>query len=138
MHLEILYVEDNPAEVYLLAAAIRKLDPGLVFTTVGDGEAAIEFLKKAKDHPCVIVLDLGLPKVDGIEVLKAVKCNPELEHVPTIILAEKHGRARVELTGYTPDLFLSKPMDLDGYTKFAEHIVELCNTNALKAAEAVV
>jgi two-component system response regulator len=132
MQLEILYVEDNPAEVFLLCAAVQKIDPGLVFTTVGDGEAAIEFLYRTKDRPCVIVIDLGLPKIDGVEVFRTVKSTPDFKHVPTVVFAEHEGRRKVERTGYLPDLFLTKPMDLDGYGKIAEQIVELCRASEWK------
>lgn len=124
--LEILYVEDNPADVFLLSTAVKRIDSALVLTSVGDGQAAIEFLKAASGSPCVIVLDLGLPRVDGAEVLAAVKSNPELRSVPTVVFAGREGRRRIEKAGYLPELFLSKPMDLDGYVAIAKQIVELC------------
>ena len=77
-------------------------------------------------RPSVIVLDLDIPKIDGAEVLKAVKSHHELRVVPTIVFAEKAARRQIEMTGFTPDLFLSKPMDLDGYAVVAEKIIALC------------
>jgi two-component system, chemotaxis family, response regulator Rcp1 len=74
----------------------------------------------------VIVLDLDIPRINGTEVLKAVKSHPELKAVPTVMFAEKGARRQIEMTGYSPDLFLSKPMDLDGYAVVAEKIVKLC------------
>ena len=135
--LEILYVEDNPADVFLISTAIRKIDSDLILTSVGDGEAALEFLHRASEHPCVILLDLGLPRVDGTEVFKALKSDPKLRHVPTVIFAERDGRRRVEKTGHVPDLFLSKPMDLDGYVTIAKQIVQLCQPPEDAAESAV-
>ncbi|HWE49764.1 MAG TPA: response regulator [Bryobacteraceae bacterium] len=128
--LEILYVEDNPADVFLLSTAIKRINSALVMTSVGDGEKALEFLRNASGCPCAIVLDLGLPKVDGVEVLKALKSNPEFRDCPTIVFAEREGRARIEKSGYTPELILPKPMDLDGYVEVAKQIIELCSSSA--------
>jgi len=135
--LEILYVEDNPADVFLISTAIKKIDSDLILTSVGDGEAALEFLKKSSGQPCVILLDLGLPRVDGTEVFRALKSDPKLRDVPTVVFAEREGRRRVESTGHVPDLFLSKPMDLDGYVTIAKQIVDLCQPAGAVAQTAV-
>ena len=128
--LEILYVEDNPADVFLLSTAIKKINSALVMTSVGDGEKALEFLRNANGCPCVIVLDLGLPRVDGVEVLKAVKANPDFRECPIVVFAERDGRARIERSGYIPELIVPKPMDLDGYNRIAEQIIKLCESSA--------
>src|ERR1700678_1096592 len=98
--LEILYVEDNPADVFLLSTAIKRLNSALVMTSVGDGEKALEFLRNADGCPCVIVLDLGLPRVDGIEVFRAIKSNPDFRECPTVVFAERDGKARIERSGF--------------------------------------
>jgi CheY-like chemotaxis protein len=122
---EILYVEDNPGEVFLLREAVRKLNENVRLVSAGDGEVALELLLSAGVRPSVIVLDLDVPKIDGTEVLRAVKSHRELRVVPTVVFAEKAARRRIEITGYSPDLFLTKPMDLDGYTVVAEKIIAL-------------
>jgi CheY-like chemotaxis protein len=128
--LEILYVEDNPADVFLLSTAIKRINSALVMTSVGDGEKALEYLRQASGRPCVIVLDLGLPRVDGVEVLKAVKSNEDFRDCPTVVFAERDGRTRIEKSGHTPELILSKPMDLDGYVNIAKQIIDLCESSA--------
>lgn len=132
MHLEILYVEDNPAEVYLLSEAIRKINPNLGLRVVGDGEAALAFLDASIDKPCVIVLDLGLPRIDGVEVFQAVKSNARFRHVPVVVFAPDHGRKRIKDVGEVPDLFLNKPMDLHGYGTIAQQIIDLCEQKTEK------
>jgi two-component system, chemotaxis family, response regulator Rcp1 len=128
MPAEVLYVEDNPGEFFLLQEALRKLNENVRLVAAGDGEVALALLQSASVRPSVIVLDLDLPKVDGTEVLKTVKSHPELRSVPTIVFAETAARKQVELTGYSPDLFLTKPMDLDGYMVVARKIIELCTS----------
>jgi CheY-like chemotaxis protein len=126
MHPEIVYVEDNPAEVFLLFEAFRTMDPDLRLTTVPDGEAALGFLDSATGKPCVVVIDLGLPKIGGIEVFRALKAHAKFEKVPVVIFADEPFRKQVLDTGHAPDLFLIKPMDLKGYDAVAELIVQLC------------
>jgi two-component system, chemotaxis family, response regulator Rcp1 len=126
MAAKILYVEDSPGEAFLLQEAVRTLNENVQLVTAGDGEMALALLLSASIRPCVIVLDLDLPKVDGTEVLKAVKSHPELKAVPTVVFAEKAARKQIQTTGYTPDLFLTKPMDLDGYMVVARRIIALC------------
>ena len=126
MPAKILYVEDNPGEVFLLQQAVRTLDENVQLVTARDGEVALNLLLSASVRPSVIVLDLNLPGINGIEVLKAVKSHPELKAVPTVVFAEMAARKQIEMTGYTPELFLSKPMDLEGYKGVAKKIIALC------------
>ena len=126
MQSEILYVEDNPGEVFLLTDAVRKLDAQFQVRSLADGEQALRFLRTLDTHPCVIVLDLGLPKIDGSEVFRNLKSNPQLAAIPVVIFAEPRVRARLTAGGPSPDLFLSKPMDLEGYKVIAQQIVALC------------
>jgi CheY-like chemotaxis protein len=126
MPAEILYVEDNPAEIFLLREAVRRLNRDVRLVTAGDGEMALALLFEASLRPSVIVLDLDIPKVDGTKVFKAVKSHPELSAVPTVVFAPKAARIQIQLTGFAPDLFLTKPMDLDGYAAVAQQIISLC------------
>jgi CheY-like chemotaxis protein len=130
MPTEILYVEDNPGEIVLLQEAVRTLNESVQLVPASDGEAALNLLLSDSMRPCVIVLDLHMPGIDGIEVLKAVKSHPELKAVPTVVFAGRADRRQIEMTGYAPELFLSKPMDLDGYKGVAEKIIALCGAFA--------
>jgi CheY-like chemotaxis protein len=134
MHTEILYVEDNPADVYLLREAVLKLNAGIRIVNVEDGEAALALLAGAEPPPCVIVLDLGLPKIDGTEVLRAVKSRPDLNAVPTVVFADTTARRYVQKKGHIPDLFLTKPLDLAGYATIAGQILALCQPSAICAS----
>src|SRR5580658_5491227 len=100
MPAEIFYVEDNPGEVVLLREAVRKLNENVRLISAGDGEAALALLLSENVRPSVIVLDLDIPKIDGTEVLKAVKSHHELKVVPTVVFAEKAARRQIEGAGY--------------------------------------
>jgi CheY-like chemotaxis protein len=133
---EILYVEDNPADVFLLGEAIRKKTDAVVLSSVDDGESALSFLNGAKLLPCAIVLDIGLPRIDGAEVLRVIKSNPSFRSVPTAVFADQSAQRQIKRDGHLPELFLTKPSDLDGYDTVASQILALCDTaNYAKVAE---
>ncbi len=126
MQTEILYVEDNPADVFLLGEAIRRKSDAVLLSTVDDGESALSFLNGAKLLPCAIVLDVCLPRLDGTEVLRVIKSDPSLRSVPTAVFADQSVQREIKKNGHLPELFLTKPSDLDGYDAVAGQILALC------------
>lgn len=88
---QLLLVEDNYGDVLLAREAFRSAKIGNNLTVAGDGEEALRVLRKEghyADHPTpdLILLDLNLPRMDGREVLKAVKTDPRLQLIPVIVL----------------------------------------------------
>lgn len=91
---EILIVEDNPNDSEMALRAFRKNNLANHILVVRDGEEALDFVfargkfsdRQKSKRPKVILLDLKLPKVDGLEVLKAIKGNPETKIIPVIVL----------------------------------------------------
>ena len=116
--LEILLVEDNLGDVYLMRMALETVSIPVHLTVVGDGEDAIRHILKEKGsdvpQPDLILLDLSLPKRSGYEVLAAVREHPDTSCVPVLILsssdASKDIRRAYELhaNGY-----IRKPSDID-------------------------
>lgn len=89
----ILLVEDNPKDLELTLLALAKSNLANEVVTVRDGKEAIEYLFRRGPHqdrpegnPAVILLDLKLPKVDGLQVLEKVKSEPSLRAVPVVML----------------------------------------------------
>ena len=90
--LDILLAEDNEFDVHVTVAAFRDARVPNRIHTVGDGEAAIAFLKRTGEHaqaprPDLILLDLNLPKMDGLEVLEVIKADPLLKDIPVIMVS---------------------------------------------------
>src|SRR5437899_11601862 len=96
---EILLVEDNPNDVELTLRALQKQNLASKVFVVRDGAEALEFLfatgvyaeRKIADHPKVILLDLKLRKVDGIEVLRKIKMDPGTKNTRVVLLASSQG-----------------------------------------------
>ena len=89
--LQILLVEDNPGDVRLTEEALKESNDDHTLTVAEDGEAALAILRKEGEHaaaarPDLILLDLGLPKMNGREVLIQIKADPDLKRIPVVVL----------------------------------------------------
>jgi two-component system, chemotaxis family, response regulator Rcp1 len=117
MHL--LLVEDNPGDVDLVAEAVRGFPCDV--SVASDGMEAIEFLRREGRHagaraPDLVLRDLNLPKLGGREVLARVKEDPNLKHIPIVVLSSSHARPDL-LESYRlhANCFVTKPVDLDQF-----------------------
>lgn len=125
---EILLVEDNPADVRLTQEAMR--DGRLVnaLHVVGDGDAALAFLRREPPYenatrPDLVLLDLNLPGIDGREVLVEIKEDPELRTIPVVVLTTSDDEADV-LSAYLnhANAYITKPVDLDRFVEVARQL----------------
>ncbi|HET7893514.1 MAG TPA: response regulator [Candidatus Sulfotelmatobacter sp.] len=122
--IDILLVEDNPDDVELTLHTLRKENLANNIQVARDGEEAIEFLfgnGSSPDHflerpPNLILLDLKLPKVDGMEVLKRLKDNPQTKTIPVVILtSSKEERDLVKGYNLGANSYIQKPVDFDQF-----------------------
>jgi CheY-like chemotaxis protein len=126
--IEILLVEDNPAEVRLTVEGLKEARIANNLSFVSDGQSAIDYLRqqgKYRDavRPDLILLDLNLPGVDGREVLKFVKEDPQLKVIPVVIITSSEAETDI-IKSYEAhaNCFISKPIDFDGFTKVIRSI----------------
>lgn len=119
--LNILMVDDNPADVRLAMEAFKGGTVGKTLHVVKDGVDAMSFLRREGDHhaaprPDVILLDLNLPRKDGREVLAEVKADPELRRIPTIVLTTSRAETDiVKSYDLHANCYVVKPVDLDKF-----------------------
>jgi two-component system, response regulator len=123
---EILLVEDNPRDLELTLRALRKNHLANSITTVTDGEAALDFLfargkyagRHIEDGPRVVFLDLKLPKVDGIEVLRQVKTDERTKTIPIVVVTSSaEERDRIESYQLGVNSYVVKPIEFDSFVK---------------------
>jgi len=127
---DILLVEDNPTDAELTIRALRKHNLANNLEWVKDGEVALNFLFSRGDHagrsnvlPRVVLLDLRLPKVDGIEVLTQIRADPKTRELPVVVLtSSKEERDLVATYEVGVNSFVSKPVAFD---EFAKVVAEL-------------
>ena len=129
--IEILLVEDNPDDVELALFALKKNNFANTVHVVRDGEEALDFLFCRAAHsarsfdrpPKVVLLDLKLPKIDGLEVLRALKNDPRTKAVPVVVMtSSKQQRDMVEGYKLGVNSYIQKPID---FAEFREIIRQL-------------
>jgi two-component system response regulator len=128
---EILLVEDNPNDVELTLRALKKRNLANKVHVVKDGAEALEFIfgtgtyaeRDINQIPKVILLDLKLPKVDGLEVLRIVKSDERTKVIPVVVLtSSKEESDLVESYRLGANSYITKPVDFD---KFAQTVSEM-------------
>jgi len=128
---QILLVEDNPSDAELTIRALKKYNVANNIVHVKDGEEALDFIfargdykeRKVENGPKVILLDLKLPKVDGLEVLKAIKSDERTKTIPVVVLtSSKEEKDMVVSYKLGVNSYIVKPVDFD---KFAEAIRDI-------------
>lgn len=124
--IEILLVEDNPNDVELTLRALKKNNLTNRVHVVKDGAEALEYIfangayahRKIEDHPRVILLDLKLPKVDGLQVLRQIKSDERTKVIPVVVLtSSKKERDLVESYKLGANSYITKPVDFDSFVK---------------------
>lgn len=116
LQVDILLVEDNEDDVELTLHALRKENLANHIHVARDGEEALEFLhhngSSLASPPKLVLLDLKLPKVDGMEVLKQLKSDPRTKHIPVVILTSSK-EERDLINGYHlgANSYIQKPVD---------------------------
>lgn len=118
---DILYVEDDPRDVELTMTALKSAGITNRIFVVRDGAEALDFLfctgqyahRKPDDRPQMILLDLNLPRVSGLEVLRQIKRDMQLRSIPTVVLsASDHDRDIVTSQKLGADAYIIKPVNI--------------------------
>jgi CheY-like chemotaxis protein len=129
--IEILIVEDNPHDAEMAIRAFKKNKLANEIKVVEDGEEALDFIfaRGAYSHrsitcrPKIILLDLQLPKINGLEVLKEIKQNPETKIIPVVMLtSSKQESDLVESYQLGVNSYIVKPVDFE---KFVDAVREI-------------
>lgn len=117
----VLIADDNEDHLFLTVRALREVDGvHLEIETVRDGEQALDFMHRRgqyadKSLPHLVLLDIKMPKVDGLEVLKELKENPELKAIPTVVLSSSERPEDIDATyRLGANSYVTKPSNSSG------------------------
>jgi two-component system, chemotaxis family, response regulator Rcp1 len=128
--LEILLVEDNPGDVDLTKAALRRGKLTNRLTVATDGEEALTILRRGEGYadaprPDVILLDLNLPKKSGVEVLSEIKQDSSLKRIPVVVMTSSKAEEDVIRTyDLHANCYVTKPVDLEQFRHVVKSISE--------------
>jgi CheY-like chemotaxis protein len=128
---QILLIEDNPKDVKLTLHALREENLANAIQVARDGEEALDFLfcrgeftSRSFDHPPrLVLLDLKLPKVDGLEVLRAVKGDPRTQAIPVVVLTSSREESDL-VASYKlgVNAYIQKPVEFDSFRQAVKHL----------------
>lgn len=130
--LKILLVEDNLIEIMKMKRTISLLELNHTVHEAKNGEEALKFLEDKSNIPDLILLDLNMPKISGIEFLKIIKANKDLLHIPIVILTTSNNQKdliecyKTGMSGY-----VLKPLKYEDYVKKIEKVLAYWSVNEL-------
>lgn len=117
----VLLIEDNAQDADLIRHAILQAEATIIFDVARDGEEALEYLKKweaGSPVPILILLDLKLPKVSGLDVLKKLKTHPRYRVLPTVVLTSSNAADDIRKSyDLGANSYILKSVDYDQFTK---------------------
>lgn len=127
--MDVLLVEDNEADAYLLRELVAEKPDAPAIHWVSNGYEAMAYMRNDAPYqrslpPDLILLDLGLPRISGYEVLKELKGQPHFSAIPVIILTtSRNPMDRSQCLEFGADAFISKPYNLKEYEALAEQLI---------------
>jgi CheY-like chemotaxis protein len=130
--LKVLLIEDDTIEVMKLNRAISSLKLKHLIIEANNGEEALDFLKKKEILPDIILLDLNMPKINGLEFLGIIKNDERLKYIPTIILTTSNNQKdllecyKIGVAGY-----VLKPLRYEDYVLKIEKLLKYWSINEL-------
>lgn len=120
-NVKILLIEDSDGDILLITQALKKAQVTNGVTVIKDGDKALQFLRKEGDYPDVetpdlILLDINLPRVDGIEVLAEIKNDPLLMSIPVVMLTTSESEKDI-LNSYNnhANCYIVKPVNFQKF-----------------------
>jgi CheY-like chemotaxis protein len=126
--IELLIVEDDPGDVLLTREALSGSQVPHNLSVVGDGEAAVAYLRQEGEHadalrPDLVLLDLNLPRLDGHEVLTRIKTDRALRMIPVVVLTTSNSRDDVRRSyDLHANAYVTKPADLRDFTRIVRQV----------------
>lgn len=121
--IDILLIEDDFDDAELTIHALSKVYVGNRIIHIDDGEKALDFLYSSHQTPALILLDLKMPRVDGVQILRKLKGDPAKENIPVVaLISSKDGIHYLESFDVRADAYVIKPVD---YNKFCIAVSEI-------------
>lgn len=135
----IIVVDDNTADVNLLRVALDQQHSAYELIVLESGDQALQFVREYRQgpphsRPCVILLDLHLPKYDGLAILNAIRQTPQLQTIHVVVLSGMASPDEKEKIASLGAVYRQKPFDLDDYLDLGAEVLDMCADISAAAA----
>ncbi|MGH9559336.1 MAG: response regulator [Bryobacteraceae bacterium] len=133
-----LLIEDNEADVYIAKEVLKESGFNLDVQVARDGESALKFIKslEAEEKPCpaLVLLDLNIPKLSGVEVLAQIRGGGRCKEIPVVVVTSSDSPEDVEsVRGLNVSAYFRKPTSLQAYMKLGDVVREVLGEKSAKA-----
>jgi CheY-like chemotaxis protein len=125
----VLHIDDDPDDRLLVSMAIQSIDPSMILREAKDGMKAIEFLDQAKlfgDLPCLIILDLNMPVMNGYETYKEIRKDDVLSAIPIVIFTTSFDKKDQVHWARENVALIVKPAQYDDFVENVKKILTHC------------
>ena len=127
----ILCVDDDPDDHALVCDSIKEIDPGMEIIQAQNGDEALKHLKNAKAEtnlPCLVILDINMPRMDGKQTLMHIKKDDQLTKIPVVMLSTSGNSVdKLFCAHYGVELY-TKPSNIAEYSGIIKKLLSYCTT----------
>jgi CheY-like chemotaxis protein len=133
----ILIVEDDVVDASTVKQALRDLRVKNDIVHKNDGEEAMEYLRDEKNpKPALVLLDLNMPKINGVELLELMRRDPQLQHIPVVVLTvSKYEQDKLDTFNLGVQGYIIKAVDYDAFLRSTDIIIQYWSWNGLVEKE---
>ena len=125
----ILYIDDDGDDIEMLTDAINSIDSAYRIATAANGEEGLTRLhamKQQGEFPCLIVLDLNMPKLNGKETFRRIKADEKLARIPLVIFSTANNPSEKTFFSQSNTEYITKPVNFSHFVEIAKKLLHYC------------
>ena len=125
----VLYADDDPDDLMLVTEAFNRYADNVEMVTATDGKEAVSYLENLSDMdpaPCLIILDINMPRLNGKEALKKIRQIQRFENIPVVLFTTSSFHADKEFAAQHKAAFITKPLDVRHLEIIADQFIDHC------------